>query len=314
MPAFTATAPAKIILFGEHAVVYGQPAIAVPVSKVQTRVMVSATPLAKPGEVRLQSPLVGLDTTLPQLDPAHPLAKTIAALLEHLKIARLPACSIRISSNIPVAAGMGSGAAVTVAMLRALSAFLGHPLADETVSALAFEVEKIHHGTPSGIDNTVITYRRGVYFVKGQPIQFLTTPRAFTILIADTGTPSPTSITVGEVRKAWQTEPARYENIFERIGQIVHQARKSIENGAIKPLGRLMDENHSQLQELGVSSPKLDQLVEVARRNGALGAKLSGGGRGGNLIALVESDQEELAASALREAGAVNVIATQVGI
>jgi mevalonate kinase len=75
-----------------------------------------------------------------------------------------------------------------------------------------------------------------------------------------------------------------------------------------------MDENHSQLQELGVSSPKLDQLVEVARRNGALGAKLSGGGRGGNLIALVESDQEELAASALREAGAVNVIATQVGI
>ncbi len=179
MPAISAAAPGKVILFGEHAVVYGRPAIAVPVMQVKARAVVTANPRGAPGEVRVQAPGIGLESTLQELDPAQPLAAAILGAASALKVKRLPACTIKITSTIPVAAGMGSGAAVSVAIMRALSAFLGHPLPDESVSRLAFEVEKIHHGTPSGIDNAVITYARPVYFVKGKPVETLQVGRPF---------------------------------------------------------------------------------------------------------------------------------------
>jgi mevalonate kinase len=108
--------------------------------------------------MHIQAPAIGLDASLNDLPPEHPVAAAVNGVLSTLGATRPPACSLRITSTIPVASGLGSGAAVSVAIIRALSAFLGHPLRDEQVSALAFEVEKLHHGTPSGIDNTVITY------------------------------------------------------------------------------------------------------------------------------------------------------------
>jgi mevalonate kinase len=312
MPAFSATAPGKIILFGEHAVVYGRPAIAVPVTRVSTRVMVSANVSGESGEVHVLSPQVDLDTSLAELSPDHPLKKTVEILLSFLGIPRLPACSIRISSTIPVASGMGSGAAVTVAMLRSLAAFLGHPLNDANISSLAFEVEKIYHGTPSGIDNTVISFHRPVYYVKGEQIQFLKLHRAFILAIANTGIASPTSVTVGDVHRGWLAEPERYENIFDHIATIVKKARVYLEKGEIEPLGDLMNANHTLLKELDVSSTELDRLAEAARQNGALGAKLSGGGRGGNLISLVPAGVESQVAAALERAGARKVIVTTV--
>ncbi len=192
MPAISATAPGKVILFGEHAVVYGRPAIAVPVTQVKARAVVTAAPRGAPGEVRLLAPDIGLDAILEELGSADPLAAAIREVASTLKVKQFPACTIKITSTIPVAAGMGSGAAVSVALIRALSAFFGHPLPDEKVSALAFEIEKIHHGTPSGIDNTVVTYSMPVYFVKGKPIETLQVRRPFTIVIGDTGVSSPT--------------------------------------------------------------------------------------------------------------------------
>lgn len=304
MPAFTATAPGKIILFGEHAVVYGRPAIAVPVFQIQARTVVSADPLGQPGSVRVLAPDVGLDAWLDELDHEHPLKRTITNVLSELQVARLPACSLRVSSSIPVAAGLGSGAAVSVATIRALAAFLGHPLKDERVSALAYEVEKLHHGTPSGIDNTVVTYAMPVYFVKGQPIEILQPGSHFTIVIGDTGISSPTMVAVGDVRQLWLADPHRYEAIFDSAGEIVRRARACIENGMLQALGPLMDENQFLLEQMSVSSPELDRLVQAARQAGALGAKLSGGGRGGNMIALVHPERGEQVAKALQEAGA----------
>jgi mevalonate kinase len=312
MPAFTATAPGKIILFGEHAVVYGQPAIAVPVEQVRARVIVEPEPRGKPGGVRIVAKDIRLDAWLEDLPPEQPLAFTIHLLLSELNIARCPACTVRISSTIPVASGLGSGAAVSVALLRAFSAFLGRPLPDEQISSFAYEVDKIHHGTPSGIDNTVITYAMPVYFVKGQPIQCFSVPQPFTLVIGDTGISSPTSLTVAEVRAAWQTDPELYEGYFSAIGRIVDQARRCIERGAIESLGLLMRENHALLQKIGVSCEALDGLVSVAERAGAWGAKLSGGGRGGNMIALVSAGQADVVSLALRESGAVQTIITQV--
>jgi mevalonate kinase len=132
------------------------------------------------------------------------------------------------------------------------------------------------------------------------------------MVIADSGTPSPTAIVVGDVRRAWQAEPARYQALFSAVGGIVQAARAAIERGETESLGLLMDENHALLCEMGVSSPELERLAAAARQAGALGAKLSGGGRGGNLIALVTPETTGSIAQALRQAGATGIIITEV--
>ncbi len=193
-------------------------------------------------------------------------------------------------------------------------------MTDEEVNAFTYEIEKLHHGTPSGIDNTVVTYAKPVYFVKGQPIEMFTVGEPFTIVIADTGIPAPTKESVGDVRKLWEADKMKWETVFDRIGEIARNARTSVERGKLalrkvegwEMLGELMNENHSLLQKLTVSSPELDKLVETARNAGALGAKLSGGGRGGNMIALVEPEKAEAVSLALKKAGAKNTIITQV--
>ena len=180
------------------------------------------------------------------------------------------------------------------------------------MNAFAFEIEKLHHGTPSGIDNTVITYARPVYFTKGHPIETVKVGAPFTIVIGDTGIAAPTKQSVSDVRKLWLKNPNRFETIFDEVGQIALMARRVIESGQPTLLGDLMDQNHAFLQEMTVSSPELDKLVRAARKAGALGAKLSGGGRGGNMIALVTPEMAETVARSVREAGAKNTIITQV--
>jgi mevalonate kinase len=315
MPAVSATAPGKAILVGEHAVVYGQPAIAVPVEQVRARAIARATPGNPAGEVRLEAPAIGLVGRLADLPEDHPLAAAVRGVLAELGIARPPAFVLRVTSTIPVAAGLGSGAAVSVAAVRAVSGFLGRPLADEQVSRLAYEVEKLYHGTPSGIDNTVIAHRRPVYFQRSSPanlVETIAVRRSLTLVIGDTGQPSPTAVSVAEVRAGWQARPEHYESLFAAIGRLVMQARRCIEAGEIQELGDLLDQNQACLQVLGVSSPELDRLVEAARQAGALGAKLSGGGKGGNMIALAGAGQAEQIATALRRAGARQTWTTTV--
>lgn len=312
MPAFTATSPGKIILFGEHAVVYGRPAIAVPVQQVYVRVVVAPRIPGKAGDIVLQAPLVGMETSLASLPPEHPVATTFRLLFEHLGVKQIPPMNILITGTIPVAAGLGSGAAVSVSLIRAVSGFLGRPLDNAATNALSFEVEKIHHGTPSGIDNTVITYNQPVYFIKGRPIETFHLAAPFKILIGDTGISSPTSITVGGVRERWNAEPDRFEAIFDQVGEIAQSARRWIESGQTDALGSLMDENQNLLEEMGVSSPELEQLIRAARAAGALGAKLSGGGGGGNMIALVTEDTAAQVQAAVEAAGATQTILTTV--
>ena len=312
MPAITATAPGKVILFGEHAVVYGRPAIAVPVNQVRARVVISADPHSAPGRVLVQAPDVGLEAELGELPEKHPLAQAILGTLKAFGLERMPACAVRISSTIPVAAGLGSGAAVSVALIRATATFLGQRLPAERVSALAYEVDKLYHGTPSGIDNTVIAYGLPVYFIRGQPIELLKLPVPFTIVIGDTGIQSPTAIAVGDLRRLWQEDPGRYEALFDAVGVIAQAARRSIESGKPDELGPLMNENQVLLAKMGISCPELDRLVAAALSAGALGAKLSGGGRGGNMIALVRSEAAASVAQALERSGAIRTISTSV--
>jgi mevalonate kinase len=305
----TSSAPGKIILFGEHAVVYGRPALAVPVTQVHADVEVSD---ASRAGIWIDAPDVNLHAELMTLPSDHPIAAAIHNLFFQFHISPFPDLDIRISSTIPVASGLGSGAAVTVALTRALSAHLSCPMSAEELNAFTFEIEKLHHGTPSGIDNTVVTYAQPVYFVKDQPIETFSVGQPFTIVIADTGLPAPTRESVAAVRKLFESDEKYWDNVFDEMGDTSFAARHAIKEGWLKILGALMDENHTYLQQLTVSSPELDRLVEAARQAGALGAKLSGGGRGGNMIALVEPEMAEAVSAALKTAGARNTIITQI--
>ena len=300
-----ASAPGKIILFGEHAVVFGRPALAVPVTQVRAQVDVSESP--RPG-IWIDAPDVGLHGDLKVLPSDQPVAALVHNLLGALPQNPHPDLQITITSTIPVASGMGSGAAVSVAVIRALTSALGSPFSDEQVSAYAYEIEKLYHGTPSGIDNTVVTYARPVFFVKGQPVETLSVGAPFTLVIGSTGVPAPTRESVADVRKLWQSDKVKWEAVFDEIGDVSSKARETIENGQWRKLGDLMNQNQALLRQLTVSSPELDRLISAARNAGALGAKLSGGGRGGNIIALVEAGSAEAVATALGSAGSARVI------
>jgi mevalonate kinase len=306
-----ATAPGKIILFGEHAVVYGRPALAVPVFQVYARATVEE---GEEKGIWIEAPQIELAATLEALGHDHPLAMAVELVFRSLgQSPQGQKLRLRVDSTIPVASGLGSGAAVSVALIRALSAHLGQPLPDEQVNALAYEIEKIHHGTPSGIDNTVVTYGRAVYFVRGQAPQPFSIRGHFTLIIGDTGIPAPTRQAVADVRRLWQADPKRYNALFDAIGEIVQEARQALEAGDGARLGELMNANHALLQELTVSSAELDALVEAARGAGAWGAKLSGGGRGGNMIALAAPQRAQEVAQALRLKGASSVILSALG-
>ncbi len=199
---------------------------------------------------------------------------------------------------------MGSSAAIATAIVRALARGLGRDLPPEEVSAIVFEAERIWHGTPSGVDNTVIAYERPVWFVRGEPPQPFTIARPFTLVIADSGISAPTREVVGDVRRRWEADPARYNAIFDAIAALVHEIRAVLEQGNLERLGPLLNENQRWLEEMGVSSPVLERLIAAARAAGAPGAKLAGAGRGGNIIALTPPDRAEAVARALREAGA----------
>jgi mevalonate kinase len=307
-----ASAPAKIILFGEHAVVYGQPAIAVPVSSLRARASVS--PAVESGS-GLRIFAADLNRTLPiNVESARvddTLSLTARLVLEKLR-PPLANFTITLQSDIPMASGLGSGAAVSAALARALSAALGTPLGDEALNELVYEVEKMHHGTPSGIDNTVIVYEQPIYFRRGLPIERIRIGSPFTLLIADTGQGALTKIAVGAVRDLFNANPEAIQPTLDAIGALVRNACDAIASGDISALGPLMLQNHELLQRLTVSSSELDTLVEAAVGAGALGAKLSGGGRGGNMIALVTSATRESVRDALLSAGAVRIFETTV--
>ena len=200
-----ASAPGKVILFGEHAVVYGRPALAVPVTQVQATAHIERSP----GGFWIEA--LGRRYRLEDAAAGDPLATAVRLVAERAGQATPPQGTLRIESTIPMAAGLGSGAAVCTATVRAVAALLNFELGPAEVSELVFQTETLLHGTPSGIDNTVVAFGQPVYFIKGQPPRPFRVAQPVHLLIADTGRPSPTRLAVADVRAGYEREPARYD-------------------------------------------------------------------------------------------------------
>ncbi|MEA4811981.1 MAG: mevalonate kinase [Anaerolineaceae bacterium] len=306
MPVIPSSACAKAILFGEHAVVYGEAAIALPISNLRVKALCEPGIGLPSGTVIIQVPNLGLDTSLQAMDRGHPIALAIRGTLEALEIQAQPSFCLRVNSNFPFKAGLGGSAALAVAISRSLSAFLGHPLNTDAVNCVAFQSEVAAHGSPSGIDNSVISLEAPLYYIKGEKNIILKPKKNLSFLIADTGLAKKTGEIVSEMARKTQTD-LQVRAIMAEIGAIAKSGRYAFEEGNAKELGLLMDQNHALLSQLGLSCPELDKIVNSARQAGAYGAKLTGGGRGGCALMLIEQNQQETIHKKIIEAGAKQV-------
>ncbi len=312
MPGLKVTSPAKTILFGEHAVVYGYPAIAIPVNQLKTTITILPNPIGKANEIKINAPDIGLSTDLADLPQNHPFFTAFSVVCQQLNLKNYPACTIKITSTIPIASGLGSSASISIGLIKAFSQFVGAVLSTQTIIDLSYKVETIYHGISSGIDNTVIGFEKGILFQKGKDIQLLEVKKPVYILIANSGIAGKTKKAVSGVRQRWEQDQIYYDFLFNKIGTTTLEALDALKNGNEIELGLLMNKNHEFLQLLGVSHSKLDTLVKTALDNGAMGAKLCGGGLGGNIIALVHQDLSDPIQNKLKQAGATQTYLTRI--
>jgi mevalonate kinase len=271
-------------------------------------IKISARPLEKNSVIINHN--LGEILNLENLAPEHVYSTAISTIMHAVEVNKLPALEIRISSTIPVSSGLGSSAAFAVCLTKALTEFLGFKLTGDQINNIAYKIEIFQHGTPSGIDNSVITFNKPLFFKKDIPPEFLYLKNPLNLVVADTGIRSKTRDTVLAVRAFKESDPRDADILLEAIGAIAESSRKNIEHGNYEALGKQMTENHSLLQNLGVSCDELDHLVEIAISNGALGAKLCGGGRGGNIVAICDVAHAGPIRSALINGGASQAFAS----
>jgi hydroxymethylglutaryl-CoA reductase len=277
----------KAILLGEHAVVYGRHAIAVPLP-LTTRAVVDD---AGHG-VELLIPRWGIEYQLAKPpEQRRSFERAAGAILDRLGLTDRN-LRIEVFPDVPRGMGLGGSAAIAVAIIRALDRHFGLGLSDERVNELAYLSEEIAHGRPSGIDNTLATYGRPLVYRRGAPplVEPLNIPQPLHIVIGMTHAEGLTAKTVGSVREARQRNPRLYEKIFDDIDALVLQAVSAVQDNDVATLGELMNVCQGLLNALQVSTPELERLIGIARGAGALGAKLTGGGGGGAMIALCDGD------------------------
>jgi len=295
----------KVILLGEHAVVYGRPALALPIP-------LAVEAVAKEGGdgVNLVIPRWGLEQKV-RASSAQGLNGILYQVLEQLELADQN-MTIEVFPHVPRAMGLGGSSALAVAIIRALDHTYGLKLGSQRINELAFECEKAAHGTPSGIDNTIATYGTPLLYRRqvADDEQALGDARFDEVKLAEpiplvigiTGKESLTANTVARVRKAWETHQSRYDGIFDQIAALTTAGVDALRDAHFQELGELMNLCHGYLNALQLSTPELEELVHIARANGAVGAKLTGGGGGGSMVALCPDAQDKVA-NAMQAAG-----------
>jgi len=291
----------KIILLGEHAVVYGRPAIALPI------------PLAV--EALFQKGGNGIDLVIPRwgleqkvkAGSGQGLSGILFYILEQLELDQ-ENMTIEVIPHVPRAMGLGGSSALAVAIIRSVDQAFDLHLSSDRINRLAYECEKAAHGTPSGIDNTIATYGSPLLYKRNSTqddasgevdAQFDTIKlgEPVPLVVGITGRESLTANTVARVRHAWETHQPRYDGIFDQIANLTRAGVDALTDAHFRELGELMNLCHGYLNALQLSTPELEELIHIARANGALGAKLTGGGGGGSMIALCPDSQDQVAAA-----------------
>lgn len=290
-------AHAKAILVGEHAVVYGYPAIAFPLPRLRIRAI--AEPAPEPA-------LTCLNYAGPTRDAPAALRGIARAIAATLAVLGRPEQALHVTtrSDVPEARGLGSSAAAAAAVVRAVFDAFGCAPTPRELFDLTQVSERVAHGHPSGLDAAASAASGPIYFRAGHA-RPLGLPLAAPIVVADSGRPSGTLASVESVHRLVASAPARVRACLRDLGGIAESTVRFLASGDLRSLGAAMDAAQALLRQIGVSDAALDALVGAARRAGALGAKLTGGGNGGCIIALSRGKRDALRVSAaLRAAGA----------
>lgn len=278
---------AKTILLGEHAVVHGGPALAAALD-----LGVRARAVAAP-EPRLRVPAWDVEAAP---GGGGDLARVFAVLLDAAR-PEARRVEVAIEPEVPSRAGLGSSAALAVAVIRALAELSGEPLSEDEIEARAGRAEAIFHGKASGIDAAVACRGGLLRFVRGEPPVRVEGCPPLPAVVAQVEPRAPTSEMVARVARVYEAEPRRVGAIFAEIAALVEAAEGRVADGDLAELGRLMDRNHRLLSELDLSTPALERACRAARAVGAAGAKLTGAGGGGCMIALCPGYDEAVAAA-----------------
>ena len=291
-PALAAQAAGKVILLGEHAVVYGRHALALPISGA-----VSAVVSANSAETAIQIPGWGVDMIVTADEPSG-IGVAILLIMQQLGVDD-GRYSIRMHTVLPRAMGLGSSAAFAVAIVRAFDAELNLGLSDDAVNAIAFKCEEVAHGTPSGIDNTIATFDRPMLFQKGAELEVerLQLQEAPPIVIACSQSSGLTFEQVAGVRTRYDRNTPHYESIFDEIDALSREGAQALLGADYDRLGDLMNICHGLLNAIEVSTAELESMVGLAREAGAVGAKLTGAGGGGSIVALCPGKVAEVRAT-----------------
>lgn len=277
----TAFGPGKVILLGEHGVVYGQPALAAPISR---GVRAWAVPASR----------CGLE--LPSTLKAEHAASLERAFSRAAKVTGHPKVHVTLESDLPLSMGLGSSGALSVAVSRVLlEAKTARPATLDALLKVALEMEKEFHGTPSGVDHTTSARGELVLFQRGRAT-VVRAPRPVRLLVAIVGERPSTKRTVSALRERQARWPARYKRLFLEIGRVAKEGASAVRSGDLDALGDLMNVNQGLLNAVGLSSEGLEAMVNRLRRHGALGAKLTGaGGDGGAVLGLFREPEPVVA-------------------
>lgn len=303
----------KVILFGEHFVVHGIPGI---VSAIDSTTDAEVTKTGRGitmKDERKGSKDYAKEKRTQQIESIQRMLKTMEIAPETANL------SIRLGGNLPGFSGIGASAASSVAIARAIAEEFEKDLPDEKINEIAYEAEKAYAGTPSGIDNTAATYGGLIWFkrnLSGGPntIEKLSIREPVEIIIGSTGIVADTKEMVAGVAARKKKNPEKYNPLFRQAEELAFTARKALEESDLRKVGDLMNENHRLLQEIDVSCGELDYLVNLAKEQGAFGAKLTGGGGGGCMTALTPGKElQEAVAKAIEKEG-FEVLRTKIGV
>ena len=296
-----ASAPGKVLLLGEHAVVYGHPALA---AALQRGVRIEVAESAEASIAVVSPP--GISPPPELLEGAREMAASIGAP------ARFRAL---IETELPLGAGLGSSAAVGVALARALSQLAGRPCPDERATELALGFERHFHGAPSGVDPAISARGGTILFRRGEPprIERVRARDPLFLCIALTGIVRGTRSTVLPLSERRAAHPELYDPMLAALGELARGGATALERGDLAGLGERFDEAQRLLAALGVSCPELDDVVGLLRKSAALGAKLTGAGGGGAAIGLARDRDHAATLSAAVAAAGLESFVAEIG-